>query len=159
MTTHEPTGPHERAARLVWVPLRDPRADLERRTRAARRAGLIQAGAGLVAAALLFWLVGRLPALIAASVSIVVATLAIASPLGGLAKVERGVGRFAAVVGGAVGWLLMTPVYYLVVTPLGVLLRLRGRLRIRRGPDSSAPTYWRDLAPNPPGTAPYEKQF
>lgn len=154
--THEP---HERAARLVWDPARDPQAEQSRRAAAARRSGLIQAAVGLAAAALLLWLVGRIPASIAAAVALVVATLAIASPLGGLAKLERGVGRFAAAVGGAVGWLLMTPVYYLVVTPLGLALRLRGRLRVRRGPDSRVATYWRELPPNPPGPAPYEKQF
>jgi hypothetical protein len=151
--------PSERAARAVWDPLRDPAVDRARRAAAARRRGLIQAGIGFAAAAILAWRFGSVPAGIAAGIATVVGLLALVSPLGGLARVDRGVGRFAGWVGTAVSWLLMTPFYYLVLTPLGLLLRARGKLRIRRRPDSRATTYWTELPPKPPGTAPYERQF
>ena len=152
-------SPSERAARLVWDPLRDPAVERARRARSARRRGLVQSAVGFAAAALLAWRFGRTPAYIAASVASLVGILALVSPLRALAAVERGVGRFAGWVGTLVTWLLMTPLYYLVLTPLGWLLRARGRLRVRRGPDRRVATYWTELPPPARGTAPYERQF
>ena len=149
----------ERAARIVWDPLRDPTQDRARLAAAARRRGLIQAAIGFAAAAILAWRFGRTPAAIAAGVATLIGLLALVSPLGALAVVERAVGRFAAWVGTAVGWLLMTPLYYLVLTPLGLVLRARGRLRIRRRPDPRVTTYWTELPEPKSGTEPYERQF
>jgi hypothetical protein len=154
-----PDSAAERAARLIWDPLRHEGAESARQAAAARRAGLIQAAVGFVAAGWLAWRVGRTAAAIAAGVALTVAVLALVSPLGGLARLERAVRRFAGWVGTAVGWLLMTPLYYFVITPLGVLLRWRGKLRIRRRPDPRAETYWTVLPDPQPGPAPYEKQF
>jgi hypothetical protein len=151
--------PSERAARAVWDPLRDPSVDRARRAAAARRRGLLQGAIGFAAAALLAWRFGRVPAAIAAGIATVMGRLALVSPLGGLARVDRGVARFAGWVGTAVSWLLMTPLYYLVLTPLGLALRARRKLRIRRGPDPRATTYWTELPPKPAGTEPYERQF
>jgi len=151
--------PSARAARAVWDPLRDPSVDRPRQAAVARRRGLLQAAIGFAAAALIAWRFGRAPAAIAAGVATVVGLLALVSPLGGLARVDRAVGRFAGWVGTAVGWLLMTPLYYLVLTPLGLVLRARRKLRLRRRPDPRATTYWTELPPKPAGTEPYERQF
>ncbi len=148
-----------RAARVAWIPVRDAARERQLRAAAARRRGLIQAAVGLGVAGLLAWRVGRTPAALAAAVAVALAVLALGWPLGALARVERGVARFAVWVGTAVAWLLMTPLYYLVVTPLGLVLRARGRLRLRRRPDARAASYWTVLPEQPPGPESYEKQF
>ena len=149
----------DRAARIVWDPLHDPARDRARQASAARRRGFIQAAMGFAAAAILAWRFGSLPAGIATGVAATIALLALVSPLGGLARLDRAVGRFAAWVGTAVGWLLMTPLYYLVLTPLGLVLRARGRLRLRRRPEPRVTTYWTELPEPKSGTEPYERQF
>ena len=119
----------------------------------------MQAAIGAGAAVLLAWKVSVVAAVIAGGIAMVVATLALASPLVGLAAVERAVGRFAAWVGTAVAWILMTPLYYLVLTPLGWFLRARGTLRLRRQPDPRVASYWTVLPDEPADPKSYERQF
>ena len=47
-------------------------------------------------------------------------------------------------IGIVVGNVLMGVFYYLVMTPMGIIMRLAGRDPLRRKFDRSAPTYWRD---------------
>ena len=47
-------------------------------------------------------------------------------------------------IGFVVGNLLFTLFFYVVFTPLGLLLRLRRRGQVEKGFDKSRPTYWRD---------------
>jgi len=52
-----------------------------------------------------------------------------------------------------IGWLvshlLMAAVYYLVLTPIGVVMRLAGRDPLQRKFDRSAKTYWQPSAAEP----------
>jgi hypothetical protein len=50
----------------------------------------------------------------------------------------------ACCVGFVVGNILVAALYYIVVTPLGLLLRAMGKLSLRKGVDKTAATYWRD---------------
>ena len=50
----------------------------------------------------------------------------------------------AACLGFVIGNLLFALLFYLVFTPLGLLLRLRSRKPIEKGFDKSRKTYWRD---------------
>lgn len=58
-------------------------------------------------------------------------------------------------VGQVIGRILLSAVFLLVVTPLGLILRLTGKdlLQLRRDPN--APTYWRSAKPG----GPLERQF
>jgi hypothetical protein len=47
-------------------------------------------------------------------------------------------------VGIVMGNLLLSVFYYLVLTPLGLLLRAAGHRPVTKGFDKSRPTYWRD---------------
>ncbi len=76
-----------------------------------------------------------------------------------LAPVERGWMRFAAVVGAFNARIILGLAYYLVITPVGVVMRLFGRdpldRRLRTG-DS----YWRKRPPQPPATRErYARQY
>jgi hypothetical protein len=76
-----------------------------------------------------------------------------------LGPVERGWMRFAAVVGGFNARIILGLAYYLVITPVGLVMRLCGRdpldRRLRTG-DS----YWRKRPPEPPATRErYARQY
>jgi hypothetical protein len=64
----------------------------------------------------------------------------------------------AFVLGNIVSRIAVGAVFFLVVTPFALAMRVAGRdaLRLRR--DRSARTYWRDLEPTP-GRDAYERQF
>lgn len=63
----------------------------------------------------------------------------------------------------ALGWLntriLLTVFYYLVITPIGLVIRLTGKDLLSRKLDRNAPSYWIRRAPAPFDPAQYEKQF
>jgi hypothetical protein len=50
-------------------------------------------------------------------------------------------------IGIVVGNLLLASLFYLVITPIGLGLRLAGRGPISKGPDGTADTYWRKSEP------------
>ena len=61
-----------------------------------------------------------------------------------------------------IGWLvsnlLLTMVFCLVVTPLGLVMRLTGRDPMRRALDPDRSSYW-EKRPSPPEARAYFKQF
>jgi hypothetical protein len=129
--------------------------------RAARRRGLVRAVVGLVVAAAL-WLWKPVLGMVAAGVTLGLLAIALVSPGGLYPKVEGGIAAFARGVGLAVSWVTLTLVFFLVVLPLGLVLRALGKLRLDRGPDGpdrSAASYWR--APDTAGTSParHDRQF
>lgn len=127
---------------------------------AARRRGLIGAAVGFAVAAL-FYLVleWRIMAAVVAAVTFLLTVLALAAPLTAYKRVTGWIDRFAHGVGVAVTWVLMTVLYYAVFLPVGLFLRLRGRLGITRGPEPGRPTYWRSTADRARMLDSYRKQF
>ncbi|MFH1923813.1 MAG: SxtJ family membrane protein [Planctomycetota bacterium] len=81
-------------------------------------------------------------------------TLAVAVPIAGWIKPEllRWVYVGMAVATWPIGWVVslvaLGVIYYLVVTPTGWLMRLRGYDPMRRGFDPEAGTYWRRREPS-----------
>lgn len=125
----------------------------------ARRRGALQGAAG-VAVAVAFWLLWRTPlAWLIAGVSVALALLALAAPVTAYAKVSRALEAFGRAVGLAVTWLLMALVFYLLFLPVGLVLRARRSLRLTRGFDAAAPTYWTRPAARAGGAERYGKQF
>lgn len=61
-----------------------------------------------------------------------------------------------------IGWvmshLLLAVVYFGIVTPIGVLLRWRGRDALQLKPDESQSSYW-NVRPVPPAPSQYFRQF
>ncbi|RPJ40592.1 MAG: hypothetical protein EHM19_13445 [Candidatus Latescibacterota bacterium] len=66
-------------------------------------------------------------------------------------------------VGHALGWfntrLILTLIFYLVFTPIGLVLRLLGKDLLNRRIDPNAPTYWIEKPKEPSDPARYEKQY
>lgn len=154
--------PHE-VSRVVWG-WRDagPRQADERRREAsaARRRGAVGGAVGLAAAVLVaFGFDHPVAGAVIAGIALALAATALASPLGAYATVSRGLERFARAVASAVTWVLMTLLYYLVVLPLGLVLRARGRLRITRRPDPALPSYWTPTDGRERPADSYRRQF
>jgi len=61
-------------------------------------------------------------------------------------------------IGWAVSHLLLAAVYYLLITPLGLVMRLYGRDKLQMRLDRSAETYWTPR-PAPPPAGRYFRQF
>ena len=61
------------------------------------------------------------------------------------------------------GWLMtrviLITLYYLVVTPIGLLAKLCGKDFLNRKFDREAQSYWIPKEPSPPGKKKYENQF
>jgi hypothetical protein len=100
---------------------------------------------GLVPLAIagLFFAAGHpVAASVAAGLGALTLGLALASPDRGYAALSAAVGWLAEQVGRLLAWVLLAPVFYLVVTPLGLLTR-RGRGdRLGRSFERSAASYW-----------------
>jgi len=166
-------NPSAQAAAVAWN-WRDRAtagaAALAREAAANRRKGLIGGAIGLAFAALLHFVFHKeRSAEVIAAVAVLVALLALASPLGAYKVLARWLDVFAHAVGTAVTWVLMAVLFYLVFLPAGLILRARGRLGITLGnhpgnnPDADRrlPTYWiateeRERARTPES---YRKQF
>lgn len=144
-----------------WRAARDPgtqRRERARRAAAARREGLLRAVVGVVAAGLLL-LWKPILALVVAAITALLLALALASPLGGYRRVSIAVERFAYAVALTVTWVLMTLLYYLVVLPMGLVLRATGGLRLRRRPDPRQQSYWSPVDQPAAELPPYRRQF
>ena len=66
-------------------------------------------------------------------------------------------------VGHGVTWLttrlILALTYYLVITPIGLLLRLFGKDALQRKIDPGADSYWIEREPEPLDRERYKKQF
>jgi hypothetical protein len=140
----------------------DKAAALAHEAASNRRKGLIGGAVGLAFAALLHFAVHKeRSAMVVAAIAVLIALLALASPLGAYKTLLRGLDVFAHAVGAAVTWVLMGILFYLVFLPAGLILRARGKLGISKGADRRLPTYWiatdeRERARTPES---YRKQF
>jgi uncharacterized membrane protein (GlpM family) len=157
--------PNAQASSVAWN-WRDRAAGnaaaLAREAAANRRKGLIGGAVGLAFAALLHYAVHKeRSAMVVAAIAVLVALLALASPLGAYKVLIRGLDVFAHAVGAVVTWGLMAILFYLVFLPAGLVLRARGKLGVSKGADKRLPTYWiateeRERART---LASYKKQF
>lgn len=71
-----------------------------------------------------------------------------------LRPVERGWMAFAAVLQRVMTTLILTLTYYLMVTPLGVCMRLFGKAPLRKNGDPQEQTYWIPTEEEGPQTRP-----
>jgi hypothetical protein len=116
---------------------------------ALRRSGVVRALVPLAMAGLFVWTAHPIAAGIAAALGGLTLLLALVSPTRGYLALKRAVDGLGRGIGTLLGFLLLAPVFYLFVTPLGLLTR-RGRGdRIGRAFDRTMPSYWRPLPDKP----------
>ncbi len=132
-----PRPGREDASASIW---RDPPQPSAKRVRIR---ATIQWLVGLGIGALLYFVFHRpVLAIVACCIASFVFLLGVFSPLGAHAAVDRvfvGLGR---VVGSVLTWLLLAPVFYLFLTPFGLLRRRGARDTLQRSFDASRKSYW-----------------
>jgi hypothetical protein len=159
----ESMEPNAQASSVAWS-WRDRATGLEaaraREAASNRTKGLIGGVIGLAVAALLYLVFHKVrTAEVIAAVAVLIALIALASPLGAYKTLSRWLDRFAHAVGSAVTWVLMTVLFYLVFLPGGLFLRRK--LAITLGADKRLSTYWIATEERERARAPesYRKQF
>ena len=121
-----------------------------------RRFGLTF-GAGLTVLSGILWWREKAAAPWVLGVALTVAVLGLVLP-SVLAPLEWVLAGLFKIVTVALTYVLVTTMFLLVITPIGVLIRLvRGRLLALR-PESHRESYWVDLEPDGPATRP-DKPF
>ena len=85
--------------------------------------------------------------------------LAIASPLGAYAAVERALRRFGRAAGLLVGWVALLPVFLLFFVPFGLLFRRGERDPMKRRLSPEDVSYWREREPEPDVLERAQRQF
>ncbi|MEM9070382.1 MAG: hypothetical protein AAGE52_17895 [Myxococcota bacterium] len=125
------------AAAVAWIEDAPPGPG-PARARALRQA-LVAAVAGAV---LFFALEHHTLAIVAWSIGGVTLLAGTLSPLGVFALMEKGIGLLARLIGGVMSWLLLAPLYLLVLTPFGLLARRGSRDSLHRQLDEDATSYW-----------------
>ena len=136
----------EEASEVIWPAL----AALGSGPPAPSKANAVRKGAairwlvGLTIAAALMWGFER-PwfALVVMIVASLFFALALVSPFGAHAAVERVLAKLAGAVGTVMSWLLLSPVFYLFMTPFGLIARRGKRDSLERTLEPSRESYWR----------------
>jgi hypothetical protein len=149
------------AAAAVWQWRRAGVDDGEAGRRAAatqRRKGLVGGVVGAVVA-LIVWQWRPAMALVVLGIALLLTALALVSPLGAFRRVTAALEAFGRAVGVGLTWVLMTLVYYLLFLPVGLVLRARGRLRLRKRLEPGLPSYWTPLPDRPRTLDGYRRQF
>jgi len=141
-----PLGGKPDAARTAWTPYGSVLARRERPlwVHAAKRASV----AGIVAAAFLFFGRKEMGGVVAL-VSLLLVGLAAVRP-SAYRAIDRFFARAASVVGRVLAYVVLSPVFFLVMTPLRAVLRTGKRARWRSGPEPAAASYWRARTDAPP---------
>ena len=111
----------------------------------------------LVVAVILLVLGHRIPFYIVGGIGVVTMLLGFVLPRVWLKLSALG-DHFAAWVGRLLGWVLLTPVFYLVIVPAGLVLRVTGRDPLHRRFRAEGVSYWirRSVKPE---AAQYARQF
>lgn len=75
-----------------------------------------------------------------------------------ITPIHWGMVRFGQVAGRANSVVILSAIYFLVATPVNIVLSLLKRDRFNLRPAKSADTYWEEKS-GPPGRESYERQF
>jgi hypothetical protein len=64
--------------------------------------------------------------------------------------------KFGMAMGHVVTHIILTIMFFVVITPLGLMLRLFGKKLLDTHPDPSLKTYWREVPKDGPSSRPYQ---
>ena len=103
-------------------------------------------------------LAGRPPRWWAAGIAVGLAVVAVVRP-SILAPLNRLWMRFGLLLGKIVSPIALGIVYYLVLTPVGILLRIQGKDPLRLKPDKDKTSYWIPRLPPGPPPGSMTRQF
>lgn len=141
--------------------VRDEVARLDTSRHALRKFGVVVGGVFLGIAAFLAWRNGWVLTTVGtvlAAVGTPLVLLGLVAP-GLLRRVHRVWMTFALVLGFVMTKVILTAVYFLVFTPIALVLRLLGKRLIDPGPDAEMATYWKRRPPSDPPRERLERSF
>jgi hypothetical protein len=81
-------------------------------------------------------------AIVVAAIGATTLLTALLSPLGLYTRLTRALDVFAQGVGTAITWLILVPIYFLVITPIGTVMGMGSRDPLRRKWTAQTPTFW-----------------
>ncbi len=137
------SGNRRQAAKAIWR-WQDPVATHGTDSRALRIHGTLRAVIAL-AVACLFWFTGhRGMACVVAAIGTITWLTALLSPHKLYASLTRALDTFGRWVGIAITWVFLVPIYFLLITPFGLLMRHGSRDPLRRTWSAATPTFWTD---------------
>jgi hypothetical protein len=110
---------------------------------ALRKKGILQGIIGLAIGGGLYSLGHPTLATVAACLATLTLVLAIVSPTGAFASLERRLAQLGKVVGAVVTWIVMLPIFLFFFVPFGLLFRRGTSDKMQRVLDPNAKTYWR----------------
>jgi hypothetical protein len=123
-----------------------------------RSFGLLFGGIGLGLAAWWGWHARMPAATIAGIVGATCLVLAFAAPAA-LAPLNRAWFRLGLLLGRVVNPVVMSVLFFLVVTPFALVMRARGRDPLRLRLDRAASTYWIERDPPGPAADSFDRQY
>jgi large-conductance mechanosensitive channel len=123
-----------------------------------RSFGILFAVVSAIAAAAFAWYGHRAAAGASLAAAAVLAALAAAAPRA-LALPNRLWFRFGLLLHAVVSPIVLGAIFFLVITPMAIVMRLAGRDALERRRDPARESYWKDR--NPPGPPPdsFRNQF
>ncbi|WP_437963548.1 hypothetical protein WMF04_27905 [Sorangium sp. So ce260] len=151
-TVNPPTNAPQQRADAIWNFGAESTAHSEpARGSRLRRQGVVRSLLALTVAVVAHLLHWQVVSWVAGAVGGITLFAALVSPAGLYAGIERGLEKFAGVVGEVVTWLVMVPVFYLVFLPFGLAARRGKKDPLKRFYEREAPSYWSAYrAPGPP---------
>lgn len=129
------------AAATIWNPLGEP-SDASARAARARLGACLRAIVAGAAGGVFLYLDRSVLAYIVFGIGGLTLIAGLFSPLGAYAAVERWVTRAGDLVGAALTWLLLAPVFFIVMAPFGLIAKRGKRDPLRRRIEPTAGTYW-----------------
>lgn len=113
-------------------------------SRALRIHGTLRAAIALAVACLLWFTGHRTMASVVAGIACAMWLIALLSPHDLYARLTGALDAFARGVGIALTWVLLVPVYFLIITPFGLLMRHGARDPLHRTWSAQTPSFWTD---------------
>jgi len=123
------------AARLAWDLQRQAPARL---ARSVRRRALVRTVLALAVASWLGFSGARLAAAFVLALALLLSIPGLVAPSTAGKAIDARLARFTELLLQALAWLLLTPLYFLVIVPLGLLLRALGKWRGRWQPGTDS---------------------
>lgn len=144
MRVADSTTGRPEAAAAIWDALRPSNEDAVRQANSrVRRGALLRWSVGMGVAALAVYVFQRLVlGGVIFGVSTAFLLLVLASPVRGHGALQRVLSVLTRIVGTLVTWVLLAPLFYLVITPFGWLRRRGAHDPLHRQFDAKLETYW-----------------
>lgn len=150
------------AGLVNWQPDRPARLPGADQASTLRKRALIQAGVAYTMAALVWYFLSHTVATVAACAGTIILLCGLISPLVAFKAINRGIDGLVLGVGKGTSYILLVPTYYLMLAPLGLLLRRGKGDKLARKYDLSASSYWSDPEQSAAGEdplTPFTRQF